>query len=231
MVQNNNTATAEEVDILKRQMIAIYCSMAELYMTDLCMEEGAEQACESFLISALSLEPSDFEVLQTMANLRLSQSREEEAEELLGKSIELWSAIPYDHAEYPSYEFRLICSRLLVEMCTESTVMMARAILESLVVEDEDVLEAWYLLAVCLVNAGHNVSANNALMRAEGLLASCDKEFGENISEFIVELRQSLGDASQFENKESDEEDITKELDAHENEDADEGEDCDMMDQ
>jgi len=79
----------EAIEDVKKRLCETQCAIAELYMTDLCMEDGAEQQCESSLHAALeycgaSIENNQYsnvppEVLQTMANLRLSQSRLDDA--------------------------------------------------------------------------------------------------------------------------------------------------------
>jgi len=67
----------------RRQLCSAYCSIAELYMTDLCYEEEAETQCESNLKLALTLNAEDKDntpdAEQTMASLRLSQQRGQEA--------------------------------------------------------------------------------------------------------------------------------------------------------
>jgi len=89
----------------RKQLCSAYCSIAELYLTDLCDEPDAESCCEKALQSALKLDeiatesseeinnnnamdvdgenqkifPPQPDALQTMANLRLSQSRGQEA--------------------------------------------------------------------------------------------------------------------------------------------------------
>lgn len=62
-------------------MCGAYCSVAELYLTDLCFEPNAEQNCESALKLALDLDDpqSSPDALQAMANLRLSQNKGLEA--------------------------------------------------------------------------------------------------------------------------------------------------------
>lgn len=71
----------------RRQLCGAYCSLSELYLTDLCFEADAEQNCEAALQAALTLEsesksddpsPSP-DAVQAMANLRLSQNRGLEA--------------------------------------------------------------------------------------------------------------------------------------------------------
>eukprot|EP00978_Attheya_sp_CCMP212_P038740 scaffold195060_cov36-Attheya_sp.AAC.1 len=69
----------------KRKLLCgAYCSMAELYLTDLCYETDAEQQCESYLAAALKIPDGDtgkptVDALQTVANLRMSQNRLDDA--------------------------------------------------------------------------------------------------------------------------------------------------------
>jgi len=65
----------------RRQLCTAHCSVAELYLTDLCDEVDAESKCESYLKSALQLgdNESTADATQAMANLRLCQSRGVEA--------------------------------------------------------------------------------------------------------------------------------------------------------
>ena len=84
----------------RRQLCAAYCSIAELYLTDLCEELDAESSCEAALKSALALDeaasanasaengPPLPDALQTMANFRLSQSRVPDALECILKAYD-----------------------------------------------------------------------------------------------------------------------------------------------
>ena len=99
---NMDQSSSIEVTILEtsKQLCGAYCSIAELYMTDLCFEPNAEQECEKILILALDLDKKqqlqlqcikknsnsdEYDVLvspdasQVMANFRLCQSRYMEA--------------------------------------------------------------------------------------------------------------------------------------------------------
>jgi hypothetical protein len=73
---------------VRQQLASAYCSVAELYMTDLCFEECAEQQCEESITKALNLcsstddtatLPALVDAWQAMSNLRLSQKRGVEA--------------------------------------------------------------------------------------------------------------------------------------------------------
>ena len=55
-------------------------------------EEDAEAKCEELLQSAIQFDPTDPEVYQTMASVRLSQERDEDAVQALDKSWSIWRA-------------------------------------------------------------------------------------------------------------------------------------------
>ena len=62
---------------LQRKLAGAYCTVAELYLTDLCYEDNAESECENYLQRALQIQVENgrpiVDALQTMASLRLSQ--------------------------------------------------------------------------------------------------------------------------------------------------------------
>jgi len=76
---------ADGEDVIKRavmiqkQHAKAYCSIADLYLTDLCEEVGAEQACEEALRLASTVDADGLDMLQTLASLRISQCRNEDA--------------------------------------------------------------------------------------------------------------------------------------------------------
>ena len=78
MVEAEETPNSKLLPELKKKLSGAYCTVAELYLTDLCFEEHAETECESVLQKALQIkDESDgqpiIDALQTMASLRLSQ--------------------------------------------------------------------------------------------------------------------------------------------------------------
>jgi len=72
----------------KNRLCAAYCSIAELYLTDLCFEPDAEQNCEAAVELALQLDNSSPEPLQIKANLRLRQSNVEDATTFILKAYQ-----------------------------------------------------------------------------------------------------------------------------------------------
>ena len=121
-----------------------FCSLAELYLTDLCFNDDAEQQCESAVTSACTVCPENPTGFQLQASLRLSQSRLDDAKVSLATSVKLWSTCPEPF--YPSFDSRTRTASLLMEcgMNCEAT-----SCLEALVQEDDAHPECWYLLARC----------------------------------------------------------------------------------
>ncbi len=73
----------EALVVLKKQIAKAHCSVAELYMTDLCYDEGAESLCERSIEAALRVEATSLDAQQTLASLRLSQDRQLDASAIM----------------------------------------------------------------------------------------------------------------------------------------------------
>ena len=130
------------------------CAMAEVYMTDLSWEEDAEQRCEALVTEAVALCPDRPGVLQTLANVRISQERDEEARSILRTSMESWSGPlgkktiegeildAEDDGTLPEFATRISLVRLLMEVGMEQEAVQ---VCGRLVSEDDESVEAWYL--------------------------------------------------------------------------------------
>ncbi|KAJ2019538.1 hypothetical protein IWW57_005096 [Coemansia sp. S610] len=117
--------------------------MTEIYLTDCCFEEDAEKRCKELLQSGLLIDPDCPEVYQTMASVRLSQNRPDDARDCVAKSMALWADKELtDLTQIPSYENRLALVRLLLELDDKEK---ALGLLELLQKEDDENVDAWYL--------------------------------------------------------------------------------------
>merc|ERR1712087_58342 len=74
-------------DITVRSISVGYCSMAELYVTDLCDEPNAESECERYLQLSVKADPTNAEAYHLLANLRLIQGNVAKANECLQKCL------------------------------------------------------------------------------------------------------------------------------------------------
>ncbi|XP_074509894.1 uncharacterized protein LOC141779128 [Sebastes fasciatus] len=130
-----------------------YCSMAEIYLTDLCMEEGAADKCKEFIERALQYHHDNPEALQLMASYLFSTERNQEGKEYLLKSVGSWLPAQKQSAassssdedmqnEIPLYESRVTTAKLLIE---SEEYEMAVDVLEGLLEEDDEVVQVWYL--------------------------------------------------------------------------------------
>ncbi|KAL2837908.1 hypothetical protein BJY01DRAFT_237669 [Aspergillus pseudoustus] len=109
-------------------------------------EEDAEARCEALITEALLVQPSSPEVLQTLASIRISQLREDDARAALSRSIDLWKELPPEDPNVPGFATRISLSRLLMEV---SMLLEALEVLERLILEDDQSVEAWYLGGWC----------------------------------------------------------------------------------
>uniref|UniRef100_A0A3Q1CGM7 Si:dkey-12j5.1 n=1 Tax=Amphiprion ocellaris TaxID=80972 RepID=A0A3Q1CGM7_AMPOC len=133
--ENSELPTAKDVSVA-------YCSIAEIYLTDLCMEEGAADKCREFIERALQYHHDNPEALQLMASYLFSTERNQEGKEYLLKSVGMWLPAQKQSNDIPPYESRITTSKLLIESEEYET---AVDVLEGLLEEDDEVVQVWYL--------------------------------------------------------------------------------------
>ncbi|XP_059828236.1 uncharacterized protein si:dkey-12j5.1 isoform X2 [Hypanus sabinus] len=120
-----------------------FCSLAEIFLTDLCSEEDASTKCQEALGNALAYDPENPEALQLMASYLFSTEQQQEGKTYLMKSLKQWlpsfqraeSAIPHDSNDLDPLQ-------------------TATEVLEGLLDEDDEVVQVWYLLGwVCYLQS------------------------------------------------------------------------------
>lgn len=131
----------------KRKLANALCGIVEVYMTDLSWEDDAEARCENLITEAMSVEDdTSAEVLQTLASVRLSQDRQEDAQSALQRSLALWLDLDPEDPAVPDFPTKVSLARLLMEANLEKEAM---EVLHRLVQEDDQSVEAWYLGGWC----------------------------------------------------------------------------------
>lgn len=131
----------------KRKLANALCGIVEVYMTDLSWEDDAEARCENLITEAMAVEDETSpEVLQTLASVRLSQQRTEDAQAALKRSLETWMDLEPEDPAVPDFATKISLSRLLMEAQLEDEAM---EVLHRLVQEDDQSVEAWYLGGWC----------------------------------------------------------------------------------
>lgn len=201
-------AENEELMEEKKQKVAnSLCGIAEVYMTDLSWEEDAEARCNAAVTEALLFAPENPEPLQTLASIRISQVRTEEAKSALTRSMDLWKDLDPDDPKVPDYSTRISLSRLLMEAEMEDE---AIEVLERLVGENDGSVEAWYLGGWCLhllagkqKATGEEKTTTSLLRASRDWLENClklytlleyeDERLKEHADEILKELADVLG--------------------------------------
>ncbi len=126
----------------RRKLATALCGIVEVYMTELSWEEDAEQKCESLVTEATMVAPEFPDSWQTLASVRISQQRVDDARAALKRSLDLWKDLPPDDEHVPDFPARVSLARLLLEVEMEEE---ALEVLERLVGEDDESVEVWYL--------------------------------------------------------------------------------------
>lgn len=126
-------------------------------------EPDAEAKCEQFLQQAIQFDPTDPEVYSTMASVRLSQEREEDAVQALDKAFNTWRAaepgpllqsplserielkLTPGHPSIPPFASRTALAKLFIETCQYLSALEILTVLEY---EDDEDIQVQYLLGI-----------------------------------------------------------------------------------
>ncbi|KAM9970887.1 hypothetical protein ACTFIR_002751 [Dictyostelium discoideum] len=155
----------DPIIILKQQLCSALSSISELYLTDQCFDDDAEDQCESNLKRAIGYSPNSPEPYSLMASMKISQVKNQEAIEYLNKSYQLWEHSDMD--DRPEFDYRFNISLLFIELKENRT---AVDILEQLVNEQDNIAELWYTLGVVYNNLNEPLSAQECLITSKELL-------------------------------------------------------------
>jgi len=184
---------AQQLQAIDKQISSGYTSMAELYVTDCCDDDGAERECEKLLQLALTSCPDNPDALYASANLRTIQGRVDDATELMtrclsvlaacrARSIESMGVLALGAPDQQdpdapvqaainlydvSYELRVACAKLALEL---GQLKPAYTLLEQLLEEDDRVIEVSHLAAVCAHSLGDFRAGLAHIERASELL-------------------------------------------------------------
>ncbi|KZF22315.1 TPR-like protein [Xylona heveae TC161] len=235
-----------EVEEKKGKLANALCGIAEVYMTDLSWEEDAETRCENLVTESLLVAPNQPEALQTLASVRISQTRFDDARAALSRSLLIWKDLPPEDPDVPQFPTRISLARLLMEAEMEEE---AIEVLERLITEDDHSVEAWYLGGWCLhlmaekkneepssanIDPAKQQAVVKNLARASRAwlqnslrlyqaLEYEDTRLGEHATQLVEVLNQQLGD-----NGEGDDDDEAWEDEGDAEEDEDEDGDQEM---
>lgn len=206
----------------RRKLAVALCGVVEVYMTDLSWEEDAEQKCEALVTEATMVAEGFAEPWQTLANVRISQQRIEDAKAALKRSLDLWKDLEPDNDKVPDFPTRVSLARLLMEADMD---VEAIEVLERLVGEDDTSVEVWYLGGWGLYIMGEKQKTGevksedgdswrvswissrqwlNQSLRLFDLQDYEDERLGEHAQELLASLNKELGGQVTEEEEEGD---------------------------
>ncbi|XP_067119358.1 uncharacterized protein [Centruroides vittatus] len=149
-------------EILRKDLTEAYCSIAEIYMTDLCDDDDAEEQCRFHINKSLECGPEFPESHQCLASFLLILQKKEESKEAATKSLSFW--LPQYRAAREgrtdnsdnepflvNYDFRINTCKILIELEMYDE---ASEILDGLIEENDSVPETWYLLGLLNYSRG-----------------------------------------------------------------------------
>ncbi|KAK4634626.1 putative assembly chaperone of rpl4 [Fulvia fulva] len=158
----------------KRKLANALCGIVEVYMTDLSWEDDAEARCESLVTQAMTVEDETSpEVLQTLASVRLSQERKEDAQSALKRSLETWIELESEDEAVPDFPTKISLARLLMEADLFDEAM---EVCHRLIQEDDQSVEAWYLGGWCQHLLAERNKASSELVNGSAMDTGVDDQ-------------------------------------------------------
>ncbi|KAF5359557.1 hypothetical protein D9756_003465 [Leucocoprinus leucothites] len=145
-VLSSNISGEEEI---KSNIVRALVGQVEIWMDpsyDLCFEPEAEKTCEELLDLALRTDPNNSEALQSLASVRMSQQRPDEAKQMLEQVWAKWKDLELDDPALPPIPTRLSLVKLFLELEIYTPALLA---LQGIMATDDQEVEAWYLEGWC----------------------------------------------------------------------------------
>lgn len=156
----NNKSSVEKLELMKDQLCSAHCAISELFMTDLCYNDEAESQVRENLNRASEVNEDHFETLccklsyfKTIDDFEECKFYVSRIKHILTNKYNLRVELNDLADEYknyeallPEYSVRLNLSRTLIDL---NETELAELILSTLLKEDEEDWQVWYLLSWC----------------------------------------------------------------------------------
>ncbi|KAI0359859.1 TPR-like protein [Trametes cingulata] len=225
---------------LKRNIVRALIGMVEIWMDpsyDLCFDPAAEKTCEDLLNLALQTDPGNTEALQTLASVRMSQQRPDDAKACLEQAWSQWKDLDLDDPRLPPIPSRLALVKLFLELALYTPALL---VLQGIMATDDQEVEAWYLEGWCFFLMAEQAQENGGKLDeltweelardARDCLETCqmlhvnqehpDKPLLEHVRELIAKL-EALGIQPSPDKEGSDEEGGWEDIEGSDDEDGD----------
>jgi tetratricopeptide (TPR) repeat protein len=198
--------------------------MAELYLTDLCFEDNAEEQCERWLDECSKINDHFFELHSLKGSLRLGQNRKKEATESLLSAVTLLRSL--DASSLPSTHSQVELCKLLLDVGELKSCKQVINDLLDLEEENESICEdwyIWYLLGQCYQQQSNFINALKCFSKAKKFATKFEIQSAvDDVEKLQQEVNVSLGASatSVTANINSDEPIVDDELSDYEDDEA-----------
>ncbi|KAF4324191.1 hypothetical protein BBO99_00000114 [Phytophthora kernoviae] len=196
-LQQHTDPTTSAALAIKKQICDAFCSLGELYMTDMCDHEEAETRCENYFQEAMKFDVGLPEPTQALANLRLVQQNKEAADGLLEETYRRINE-NCDENSLPSLEFRTATGKMLIEV---ERYEEASDLLEGVMQEDDENAELWFLVGTCYRAMDDLPNALEFFEKCRSMLKKLKKQLRdefylqdqlESVDETVVALKATI---------------------------------------
>ncbi|KAF8135097.1 hypothetical protein EV363DRAFT_1213131 [Boletus edulis] len=153
-ISTGNASEDDDEAEVKGNIVRAYLGMIEIWM-DPDVDPAASTTCDALLSHALQIDPQHLEALQTLASVRLSQEKPDEAllalrtfpSPPIQDDSDAVTADPRSHAhlllDALPIQTRIARAKLLLECGAYPD---ALSLLEGVVATDDTIIEGWYLM-------------------------------------------------------------------------------------
>ncbi|KAL1690619.1 hypothetical protein GGG16DRAFT_113943 [Schizophyllum commune] len=134
---------------VRKNIVGALIAQVEVWMDpeyDLCFDPAAEKTCEDLLATALQVDPGNSEALSSLASVRMSQQRPDDARKCLEEAWNRWKDLELDDPKLPPLESRISIVKLFLELGMFNEALL---VLNGIMAEDDQDVEAWYLEGWC----------------------------------------------------------------------------------
>lgn len=183
--QNTDNTTS----VSNRDISNVYCSLAELYMTDCCMQDDAEDLCKVSCEKAVQLDEENPEAHLVMCNFLLTKGDMESAQNTANKLYDVWKSMTEKDGDnivdLMSYESRMTLIKILIEVDLLDKVL---SIGSQLLEENEDDIRIWYYIGLSK-SLSNNADGQRYYIETALLLYKkhniCDEEMYSHLEELL----------------------------------------------
>jgi tetratricopeptide (TPR) repeat protein len=181
-------------EILEK-MVATLCAIGELFTTDLADEDNAEALCAEAFSKAVALNSNSIEALNGLATFHRIKLEINESKELCSKAFDILAeAIESSEIDLQDVAPLGLRQRFAENLVELEMVDEALAVLSTILEEDEEDIQSWFLTACCHLVGKQHEEARECLKQAKRLL----KKHRNNLPSQIVEhWTKNLNDLEQ----------------------------------